>query len=72
MTATEQVDELTGLTNIVIEDPKKRAGTSKDLIPQIRLMGKKQLCFANTDIPADYQLPAGAIVSMGVWQIKLQ
>ena len=45
--------------------PKKRGSTSKDLIPQIRLMkGKKQLCFANTDIPADYQLPAGAIVSM--------
>ena len=65
VTVTEQVDELTGLTNIVIEDPKKRGSTSKDLIPQIRLMkGKKQLCFANTDIPADYQLPAGAIVSM--------
>ena len=65
LTVTEQVDELTGLTNIVIEDPKKRGSTGKDLIPQIRLMkGKKQLCFANTDIPADYQLPAGAIVSM--------
>jgi len=65
VTVTEQVDELTGLTNIVIEDPKKRGSTGKDLIPQIRLMkGKKQLCFANTDIPADYQLPAGAIVSM--------
>tara|TARA_Y100000768_G_scaffold151311_1_gene113143 strand:+ start:5954 stop:10180 length:4227 start_codon:yes stop_codon:yes gene_type:complete len=65
VTVTEQVDDLTGLTNIVIEDPKKRGMTSKDLIPQIRLMkGKKQLCFANTDIPADYQLPAGAIVSM--------
>jgi len=65
VTVTEQVDELTGLTNIVIEDPKKRGSSSKDLIPQIRLMkGKKQLCFANTDIPADYQLPAGAIVSM--------
>ena len=65
ITVTEQVDELTGLTNIVIEDPKKRGSTSKDLIPQIRLMkGGKQLCFANTDIPADYQLPAGAIVSM--------
>ncbi|MAC91332.1 MAG: DNA-directed RNA polymerase subunit beta', partial [Woeseiaceae bacterium] len=65
VTVTEQVDELTGLTNIVIEDPKKRGSASKDLIPQIRLMkGGKQLCFANTDIPADYQLPAGAIVSM--------
>ena len=65
ITVTEQVDELTGLTNIVIEDPKKRGSASKDLIPQIRLMkGGKQLCFANTDIPADYQLPAGAIVSM--------
>jgi len=65
ITVTEQVDELTGLTNIVIEDPKKRGSTSKDLIPEIRLMkGGKQLCFANTEIPAVHQLPAGAIVSM--------
>ena len=65
VTVTEQVDELTGLTNIVIEDPKKRGSTSKDLIPEIRLMkGGKQLCFANTKIPAVHQLPAGAIVSM--------
>ena len=65
ITVTEQVDELTGLTNIVIEDPKKRGSTSKDLIPEIRLMkGDKQLCFANTEIPAVHQLPAGAIVSM--------
>ena len=65
VTVTEQVDELTGLTNIVIEDPKKRGSTSKDLIPEIRLMkGSKQLCFANTKIPAVHQLPAGAIVSM--------
>ncbi|HJL92780.1 MAG TPA: DNA-directed RNA polymerase subunit beta' [Woeseiaceae bacterium] len=65
ITVTEQVDELTGLTNIVIEDPKKRGSTSKDLIPEIRLMkGDKQLCFANTKIPAVHQLPAGAIVSM--------
>ena len=65
VTVTEQVDELIGLTNIVIEDPKKRGSTSKDLIPEIRLMkGGKQLCFANTKIPAIHQLPAGAIVSM--------
>ena len=65
VTVTEQVDELTGLTNIVIEDLKKRGRTNKDLIPEIRLMkGGKQLCFANTKIPAVHQLPAGAIVSM--------
>ena len=66
ITVTEQVDELTGLTSIVIDDPKKRGSTSKDLIPEIRLMkGGKQLCFANTEIPAVHQLPSGAIVSMG-------
>ena len=63
---TEQVDEFTGLTSIVILDPKQRGTTGKDLRPVARLVDNdgKEICFANTDIPAVYALPAGAIVSM--------
>ncbi|MBT8080539.1 MAG: DNA-directed RNA polymerase subunit beta', partial [Gammaproteobacteria bacterium] len=62
----EQVDELTGLTSIVVLDPKQRGGTGKDLRPVARLVDSdgENVCFANTDIPAVYALPAGAIVSM--------
>ncbi|MDG2374779.1 MAG: DNA-directed RNA polymerase subunit beta' [Woeseiaceae bacterium] len=67
VTVTEQMDEFTGLTSIVILDPKARGSGGKDLKPVARLVDKKgnSLCFANTDIPATYALPAGAILSMG-------
>ncbi|MDH4107674.1 MAG: DNA-directed RNA polymerase subunit beta' [Gammaproteobacteria bacterium] len=66
VTVTEQVDEFTGLTSIVILDPKQRGGAGKDLRPMARLVDDdgKDVCFANTDIPAVYALPPGAIVSM--------
>ena len=67
VTVTEQMDEFTGLTSIVILDPKTRGTTGKDLRPVAKLVDKKgeELFFANTEIPATYALPAGAIISMG-------
>jgi DNA-directed RNA polymerase subunit beta' len=66
VTVAEQVDEFTGLTSIVVLDPKSRGGAGKDLRPVARLVNDKDedICFANTDIPAVYALPAGAIISM--------
>jgi DNA-directed RNA polymerase subunit beta' len=66
VTVAEQVDEFTGLTSIVVLDPKSRGGSGKDLRPVARLVDDtgKEVCFANTDIPAVYALPAGAIISM--------
>jgi len=66
ITVTEQVDEFTGLTSIVILDPKQRGSAGKDLRPVAKLVDDdgKDIFFANTEIPAVYALPAGAIVSM--------
>jgi DNA-directed RNA polymerase subunit beta' len=66
VTVTEQIDEFTGLTSIVVLDPKSRGGSGKDLRPVARLVDTKgnDVCFANTEIPAVYALPAGAIISM--------
>jgi DNA-directed RNA polymerase subunit beta' len=67
ITVTEQIDEFTGLTSIVILDPKTRGSAGKDLRPVAKLVDKsgELVCFANTEIPATYALPAGAILSMG-------
>jgi DNA-directed RNA polymerase subunit beta' len=67
VTVAEQVDEFTGLTSIVVLDPKSRGGTGKDLRPVARLVtdDDEDIFFANTEIPAVYALPAGAIISMG-------
>jgi DNA-directed RNA polymerase subunit beta' len=66
VTVAEQVDEFTGLTSIVVLDPKSRGGSGKDLRPVARLVDEddKDICFANTEIPAVYALPVGAIISM--------
>ncbi|MGO9038618.1 MAG: DNA-directed RNA polymerase subunit beta' [Steroidobacteraceae bacterium] len=66
ITVTTQVDEVTGLTSTVVLDPKQRGSGGKDLRPVVRLTNAKgkEVTFANTDIPAVYALPAGAIVSL--------
>ncbi len=66
VTVAEQKDEMTGLTSIVVLDPKQRGASGRDLRPTAKLVdGKgKEICFANTDIPAVYALPSGALVNM--------
>jgi len=66
ITVSEQVDEFTGLTSIIVLDPKQRVGSAKDLRPVAKLVNDdgKELFFTNTEIPAVYALPTGAIISM--------
>src|SRR5690606_626550 len=66
LTVQSQVDEVTGLSSTVVMDPKQRGAGGKDLRPVVRLVNAKgkEVTFANTDIPAVYALPAGAIVSL--------
>ncbi|WP_067648369.1 DNA-directed RNA polymerase subunit beta' [Dokdonella koreensis] len=66
ITIQEQVDELTGLASAVITDPKRRGTAAKDLRPIVRLEDKKgnHLKLPGSDVPAQYYLPAGAIVSL--------
>ena len=66
VTVAEQVDEFTGLTSIVVLDPKSRGGAGKDLRPVAKLVDDEgnDICFANTEIPAVYALPVGAIISL--------
>jgi DNA-directed RNA polymerase subunit beta' len=66
VTVEEKIDEITGLSSIVVMDPKQRGSAGKDLRPTAKLVDAKdkEICFPNTDIPAAYSLPAGAIVVM--------
>jgi DNA-directed RNA polymerase subunit beta' len=66
LTVQSQVDEVTGLSSTVVMDPKQRSTGGKDLRPVVRLVNAKgkEVTFANTDIPAVYALPSGAIVSL--------
>jgi DNA-directed RNA polymerase subunit beta' len=66
ITVSSQVDEITGLSSTVVMDPKQRGAGGKDLRPVIKLVNSKgkEVCFANTDIPAVYALPPGALVNL--------
>ncbi|MDE2139950.1 MAG: DNA-directed RNA polymerase subunit beta' [Gammaproteobacteria bacterium] len=66
ITVNRQVDEVTGISSVVITDPKMRGTLGKDLRPTVRLVDDKGrgLLLAGTEIPAYYQLPPGAIVSV--------
>jgi DNA-directed RNA polymerase subunit beta' len=64
LTVASQVDEVTGLSSTVVLDSKQRGG--KELRPTIKLVnGKgKEVTFANTNIPAVYTLPSGALINL--------
>jgi DNA-directed RNA polymerase subunit beta' len=64
VTVNKQTDEYTGLSTFVVMDPKQRRGTAQDMKPTISLVDEngELLTIAGTDIPARYNMPAGAIV----------
>ncbi len=66
VTINEAVDEITGLTSLIVTDPKQRGSAGKDLRPMVSLVdGRgKELCLAGTDIPAHYYLHAASIVNI--------
>ncbi|MBS3964498.1 MAG: DNA-directed RNA polymerase subunit beta' [Methylomonas sp.] len=66
ITVQEQSDEVTGLTSRVVTDPKQRSAAGKELRPMVRLLDENrgQINLPGTDIPAQYFLPAGAIVGV--------
>ena len=61
-----QVDEVTGLSSLVVTDPKQRGTAGKDLRPMVKLIDEngEEAKLAGTDLPAHYFLPAGAIVGL--------
>jgi DNA-directed RNA polymerase subunit beta' len=61
-----ETDEFTGLSSLVVLDPKQRPAGGKDLRPMVKLVDDEgtDLNIAGTTIPAHYYLPSGAIVGV--------
>ena len=66
VTVQSQVDEQTGLSSLVVIDPKQRPASGKDIRPMVKLVDDdgNDMNIAGTDIPAHYFLPAAAIVGV--------
>ena len=65
VTMNRQTDELTGLSSIVIMDPKQQRSGGKELKPLIKLVDEngEDVFLAGTNLPAQYFLPPDAIVN---------
>ncbi len=66
ITMKRQTDELTGLSNIEITDPKDRPAAGKDIRPAIKLVDDngEDLFLPGTDVVAQYFLPPHALVNL--------
>ncbi|MCY3821412.1 MAG: DNA-directed RNA polymerase subunit beta' [Gammaproteobacteria bacterium] len=66
VTIDRQTDELTGLINISVLDPRDRPSAGKDLRPMVRLVDDQgeDVNLAGTEVPAHYLLPSGAILHL--------
>ncbi len=67
VTVAKQVDEITGLSSIVVMDLKQRGSAAKDMRPMLKLVDANgaELKIPGTDIPAQYFLPPNAVVTIG-------
>ncbi|MCP5406107.1 MAG: DNA-directed RNA polymerase subunit beta' [Chromatiaceae bacterium] len=65
VTVEKEVDSVTGISSLVVLDPKQRPAAGKDVRPMVKLVDRKgkDLNIAGTDIPAHYFLPPGSVVS---------
>ena len=66
LSVNRQTDELTGLTNIMVLDPKDRPSAGKDLRPAVRLLDSdgEPVRLPGSDMPAHYFLPNDAILNL--------
>ena len=73
LSMNRQTDDLTGLTNITVLDPKDRPAAAKDLRPAVRLNDAKgnAVNLPGSEVPANYFMPSNAILNMedgGNWR----
>ncbi len=66
ITIKQQTDELTGLSNYEVIDPKDRPSSGKDKRPVVRLLDEKgdPITAGAGDTPVQYFLPPGAILQI--------
>ena len=66
VTVNRHVDEITGLVNRMITDPKQRSSAAKKLRPAVKLVDAKgnELKIPGTDMDAHYLLPPKAVINV--------
>lgn len=65
-TVAKQIDEVTGLSSLVVIDPKQRGGQSKGLRPQVKLLDESgnEVKIAGADTPVNITFQIGCIITV--------
>jgi DNA-directed RNA polymerase subunit beta' len=66
ITVAKQIDEVTGLSSLVVIDPKQRAGQTKGLRPQVKLLDANgvEVKITGTDTPVNVTFQLGCIITV--------
>jgi DNA-directed RNA polymerase subunit beta' len=67
VTVAKQVDEVTGLSTLVVIDPKRRAGAvAKGVRPQVKLLDEKgnEIKLAGSELPVNITFQLGSIITV--------
>src|SRR5207302_10334420 len=65
-TVAKQIDEVTGLSTLVVIDPKRRAAAGKGLRPQVKLLNEagQEIRIAGTDHPITITFQVGSLITV--------
>jgi DNA-directed RNA polymerase subunit beta' len=65
-TVAKQIDEVTGLSTLVVIDAKRRGPTTKSVRPQVKLINEvgEEVRIANTDHAVTISFPVGALITV--------
>jgi DNA-directed RNA polymerase subunit beta' len=66
VTVAKQIDEVTGLSTLVVIDPKRRAAAGKGLRPQVKLLNEsgEEIKIAGTDHPITLTFQVGSLITV--------
>ncbi len=66
VTVAKQMDEVTGLSTLVVIDPKQRGAAAKSVRPQVKLLNEsgEEVKIAGTDHVVNISFPVGAVVAV--------
>ena len=66
VTVAKQIDEVTGLSTLVVIDAKRRSAASKGVRPQVRLIdgSGEEVRIAGTDHAVNISFPVGALITV--------
>ncbi|HYT16201.1 MAG TPA: DNA-directed RNA polymerase subunit beta' [Burkholderiales bacterium] len=66
VTVAKQIDEVTGLSTLVVIDPKRRATAGRGLRPQVKLLNEsgEEIKIAGTDHPITITFQVGSLITV--------